>query len=457
MAPSHSIYGSFVASHTASAGMLSIIRLLFLVCYQLILTESNAIAQEHLPLQQAINIALKNNLELELARNYEQATEINDHYGVAGGLPTVIASINDNEQITNINQKLNNGTVIKRIGAEGNQFSAGISTSILLYNGMRVVTTKQRLAELKNQSAYFTNAQIQDVIAAVMTTYYDIVRQQSYLKTLDQSIEVSRQRLNIIEVRQSVGLANNADLFQTQLDLNALLQTRESQILIISQAKTNMLTLMHAKPDSAISIIDTILVDANLKLEHVLENLHQNAQVQAADNQVRINELIEKETLAQRYPSLRLNSGYNFNLSRSAGGFNLYNQTIGPFIGLNLTIPIYNGSVFKRQQQVAELNTDNASIQKEILIRDSKASAVRSFLAYQNSLEQLKTEKENYQLARQLLDLVLQRYEFRVATIIDLEVAQQTFEDAGFRLINLSYAAKAAEIELKRLVNELAF
>jgi hypothetical protein len=34
--------------------------------------------------------------------------------------------------------------------------------------------------------------------------------------------------------------------------------------------------------------------------------------------------------------------------------------------------------------------------------------------------------------------------------------AQQSFEASGFRLVNLSYAAKTAEIELKRLANELS-
>jgi hypothetical protein len=34
------------------------------------------------------------------------------------------------------------------------------------------------------------NAQIQNTIAAVMVKYYDVVRQQGYIKTLQQSIEL---------------------------------------------------------------------------------------------------------------------------------------------------------------------------------------------------------------------------------------------------------------------------
>jgi outer membrane protein len=67
----------------------------------------------------------------------------------------------------------------------------------------------------------------------------------------------------------------------------------------------------------------------------------------------------------------------------------------------------------------------------------------------------LTTERENYKLSQQLLDLVLQRFQLRQATIVEVKNAQQSFEESGFRLVNLSYAAKASEIELKRLANQL--
>ena len=114
-------------------------------------------------------------------------------------------------------------------------------------------------------------------------------------------------------------------------------------------------------------------------------------------------------------------------------------------------------AAYKRQKQVADINTKNAELQKEILIRDYSSGVVKQYEAYLNNLHQVEAERKNYQLAQQLLDLVLQRFQLRVATIIDVRVAQQTLEDAGYRLINVSYAAKAAEIELKRLSNTLTF
>jgi outer membrane protein len=239
--------------------------------------------------------------------------------------------------------------------------------------------------------------------------------------------------------------------------LNAAMQTLQSQLLVIQQTKTDLLTLLTLNPKDSITVLDTFTIDKGLLLDSVLNRLSTNADIIYANQQIKINELISKETAAQRYPSVRADLGYNYNRNKNAAGFTLLNESYGPFAGLSLSIPIYNGSAYKRQQQVADINTKNAALQRDILIRDYSAGVVKQYEAYMNNLNQVEAEQKNYKLAQQLLDLVLQRFQLRVATIIDVRVAQQTLEDAGYRLINVSYAAKAAEIELKRLSNTLTF
>ncbi len=412
-------------------------------------------AQEVLTLNDAVNIALKNSLEIQLANNNVEANTILNNYGVAGGLPLVSVGITDNEQISTINQKLNTGVTINRDAAAVNNLNSNISGSILLYNGNRVVATKSRLAQLLKQSETLLNSQVQNIMGAVMTGYYDIVRQQSYLKTIERSIDASNQQLSIVKTRQAVGLANNADLFQAQIDLNALQQALQSQQLIIDQAKTELLRLLTLRPDSIVAIRDTIIVDNAIYLDAILSNINQNADIIAAQDQVKINELIVKETSAQRYPSVRANTGYNFNRNQASAGQLLLNQNYGVSGGLTIAIPIYNGSIFRRQQKVAQINVRNAQLNKDVLLRDYKSQVVKFFQSYSATLKQLETERQNYILSNQLLELALLRFEYKQATIVDVKNAQQSFEESGFRLVNLSYAAKTSEIELKRLANQL--
>jgi outer membrane protein TolC len=416
------------------------------------------LAQQTLTLSDAINIALKNSFDIQLAKNNLSISTITDDVGFAGGLPTVNATINDNEQVVSINQKFSDPSRdVKRPNVGSNNLSAGVTASMVLYNGSRITATKKRLEEIKGLNQQVLATQIQNTIAAVMTRYYDVVRQQDFLKTIHQSIAASEKRLEVLNIRKESGLANQADLLQAKIDLNALEQNLQTQELVIDQTKTDLLNLIFMKPaDAPIVIRDTIIVDKKLVLDSIRKYMPSNPSLLAASQQVKVNEWLEKETEALRYPTLRANTGYNFTSSKSAAGFALLNQSYGPFIGLNLGIPIYNGGVNKKQQQIASINTRNARLQYDNMFFDMETGIVRTFQSYKSNLLQLQTETKNYQLSSELLDLVLHKFELGQSTILDVKQAQVSFENEGFRLVNLSYAAKVAEIELNRIAGKLA-
>jgi outer membrane protein len=411
-------------------------------------------AQRELSLKAAIDSALKNNLDLAIARTDIEASAVTNHISVAGGMPTVNATINSQEQVTAVNQKLNSGQEINRNSAASNSTQVGVTASMLVFNGWRVVATKKRLDELQKLTEVQLAAQIQNVVAQVMVSYYDVVRQDEYLNTLNFSLQLAQKRLDIFQIRKDVGLANNADIFQAQIDVNTIKQNIAAQQLILSQAKVDLMDIMDSR-DSAFNINDSIIVDPSLTLDPVLAYLEQHPEVQVADQQVKINEQITREIAAQRYPAVRVNGGYNFNRNQNAAGLTLLNQSYGPFLGLNVQIPIFNGGATKRQKRAAEFNTTAAELQKESVLITLNNAAIRAFQAYQNTLQQLQQERENYELSRRLVDLTVQRFNLNVATIIEVREAQRSFEETGFRLVNLSYASKVAEIELRRLSNQL--
>jgi outer membrane protein TolC len=135
----------------------------------------------------------------------------------------------------------------------------------------------------------------------------------------------------------------------------------------------------------------------------------------------------------------------------------LLNQSYGPSGAIALGIPIFNGSIYKRQEKVAEINVQNAGLQRDILIRDYTSNAVRTFQAYSTNLQQLETGRKNLELAQKLLNLVLLRYQYREATILEVRQAQESFQNTAFALTNLTFAAKSSEIELQRLINQIKF
>lgn len=429
----------------------------------LIICSFEGICQKQLTLNEAINIALKNNLEIELARNEVAIASNNNFIGVAGGLPTINASVSDQQQLQDIKQRTlttltgPNAGVREFNNVQGNIFSANATASYVLFNGMRIRATKSRLEALESQNKFLLNAQIQSTISQVMLSYYDIIRQQNYERTIAQSIAVSEEKLKIVENQQKVGMANNADLFQARVDVNNLRQSLISQQLIATQSRTDLFTLLNLPADSTYLITDSIAVDTLLRVESIINTLDKNYELMAADQEIKVNDLLVRETASQRYPSLRLNAGYNYNRTESQGGFFLLNRTNGPFVGAALNIPIYNGNTFSRQEQSARISAKSAAVRKNLIRRNLEGNIIKLNQSYKAALAQLQTGTENYKIAKELLDLVVQRFELKQATIVDVKLAQQSFENAGYLLTNLSFAAKSAEIELKRIGNQLGY
>ena len=415
------------------------------------------IAPHTITLPDAVQLALKNSLGIQIAKNNIAVAGINNSYSIAGGLPNVNATAADQEQATSIKQVYSNPANNKQSNnALSNNLSGALNASMLLYNGERVVNAKKRLGVIEAQTRQQLGSRAIVIINNVMLKYYDIVRQQGYSKTLERSIDASKERLNIVQAQQSVGLANNADLFQSQVDLNTQLQNLQAQQLVVDQDKTDLLTLLTLNPDSTIAVEDTIVVDKTMELTGILQAVRTaNPDVIAADQQITINQFIQKETGAQRYPSLYLNGGYNYSRTRNTEGFSLLNLNYGPFGGVQLNIPIFNGGIYRRQEQVAGINIKQAQLTRDTLVLNYTSNAVKNWQAYKNNLQQLETAKANYDLSQKLLDLVLLKFQLKQATIVDVKNAQQSFENAGFLLVNVSFAAKSAEIQLRRYAGQL--
>jgi outer membrane protein TolC len=208
---------------------------------------------------------------------------------------------------------------------------------------------------------------------------------------------------------------------------------------------------------NSVIINDSIKVDDKLVLSAVDAKIKEHPLLQSAQQLVNVNQFLEKETKTLTYPTLRASTGFNYNSNKSAAGFILLNESYGPFLGLNLSIPIYTGGANKRAIKNAEINTKTAKIQLQNTEQDLTTELFKTYQSYKNSLKQTPIEIQNFEMSQSLLDLVMQKYKLGQATMVDVKQAQQSFETAGFRLVSLRFNAKIAEIELKRLSNQLNF
>jgi outer membrane protein len=416
------------------------------------------VAQNNLSLKEAVTIAIQNSYDIKLMENNVTIAKNNNNYGVAGGLPSVTATSNNNNTLTTINQTFPDPSRnTTRTGVDGATLNGGLSATMILFNGYRIAATKERLASIEKQTIAALQTQMLNTTSTVMQQYYNVIRQVAFLKTIEKSIEASEQRMSIVKTRQTLGTANQADVLQSSLDLNALLQAKQNQLVILEQVKADLYNSMVIPANSNYIFTDSIQVDSKISLAEVESKIKEHPMLQSAQQLINVNQFLEKETRALTYPTLRANGGYNYNSNRSTAGFILVNESYGPFLGLNLSIPIYAGSSSKRAYKNAQINTVSAKLQYDNTVQDLSTELYKTYQNYQNSLKQTPIEIQNYAMSEALLTLVMERFKLGQATIVDVKQAQQSFETAGFRLTSLKFTAKIAEVELKRMSNQLAF
>lgn len=412
-------------------------------------------AQNLLTLQNAIDTALLNNYDIQIAKNNVAIATKNNTIAMAGGLPIVAANASNNLSLSTLNQQNMDGsaTMLKNKGE--NNLNAGINSSIVLFNGFKVIATKEKLNRLQNISEIDLNKQIQSLIADITITYHDIVRQENYLNIIKSTLDISKKKLEIIQVKKDIGLADGAEFLQAQSDLNSAEQLFELQKLTINQSKADLLLLINSKSNLSFSVPETIEVDSLLNFETISSFLTQNPDLQSADQQVFIREQIVKEISAQRYPAIRLNGGYDYYRTNSNKGTSKMMQNFGPSATIGIQVPIFNGNIYKTQKEIAKIQVENAKLEKENIDYTLNMRALKLFRSYSTMLAQINQQRLNFGINQQLVDIIMQQFKLGQATILDLKAAINSYENAAYMLVNLQYSAKVAETGLKQMTFSL--
>lgn len=415
-------------------------------------------AQEVLTIEQAMTIALENNFEIKIAKNNSKINETNVTIGNAGMLPTATANITDNNSITNSTQVRQDGTSTSLDNAKNNSLNYGVSIGWTVFDGMKMFAKLDQLKELQKLGDAELKRTILVKIAQVNSAYYDLVQMQQQLVALDTTIVISNQRLTLAKNRFSIGKASKLEVLNAQVDLNsdqvALLRQKEAY------ANGKILLNQHLARDPKIDfkVTDEVKVDNKLVLADLMDLAQkQNPGLEAQIINKRIAELQLKQVKADRYPTLRLTSGYNFSESQSSLGFTSETSSRGLNYGFNASMNIFDGFNQHRNEKVAKLQIENSQLaieQQNTLLNTQLSTAFQTYLT---NLELIDLEENNENIARQNLEITLDKFKIGTITTLDFRTAQLNYVNAKVRYSNAQYEAKLSEIALKELAGNINF
>ncbi|OWY25090.1 TolC family protein [Sphingobacteriales bacterium UPWRP_1] len=413
-----------------------------------------ATAQETLTLQNAIELALANNFNLQISRNNIQAAQVNNHPGAAGMLPTVTLQSSTTGQVNNLSQKFTNGTEIKRGGVLAFNTQFAVNAEWTLFDGFRMYATRQRLKEEVGAQTKILNGQMLEMVRSITELYLEIVKQQQLLNNTDAMLAISDERVQLFKMRFESGLSAKMDYLQAQTDYNTQLSQKYTQLNSLAQAKENLNTLLGRNAATGFAAEDTTLLNAVWALPDTL-NTDNNPDVQFTKTQIGITQLQHQEIEAGKYPQVNLSAAYNFNYNRSQAGFSLFNLNTGPVAGINITWNLFNGGAVKRAltiNQIAQQSLQTGLEQTRLLLENQWVQARRNIAFYR---QQVQLEDQNLATAAENMTISMERLRAGVANSLELREAQRSYEQALMRKTEALYQIKLAELALLYLQGNL--
>ncbi|CUT06796.1 TolC family protein, partial [Candidatus Kryptonium thompsonii] len=190
------------------------------IVFAVLIFLSPSFSQELLTLEDAINLALRNNYDIKISKNTLEIALNNYSLGNAGFLPTIDLNFGFSKSSNNTRQEYFDGRAINRTGAASNSLNLGATLNWTIFDGFSNYITYRKLAETQDIAETSSTATSEEIIASVVLAYYDILRQKEILKTLKESISISEQRVKIAEEKYKVGTASKTELLQAKVDLN---------------------------------------------------------------------------------------------------------------------------------------------------------------------------------------------------------------------------------------------
>ena len=416
----------------------------------------SAQAQELLSLEDAVKIALENNYDIKIADNNSKIDATNNNLANAGMLPSLNANFTNNNSQLDTKQTQGDGTVRELDGAKNMNLTYGVGLDWTIFDGLSMFARKEQLNVLEQQGKAELQAAILTRISDVYTTYFDLVQQQQVLASIDKAIVISNQRITTAQNRFSIGKASKLEVLNAQVDLNSdlSLQLRQKELIKISKIRLNELLIRDVQTD--FKVANEVTFEQNLDFNELKATAEkQNPQLQAQILTKKVADLNLKQVRGNRYPTVRITSGYNFTRSEASLGFITQSSGQGFVYGVTATIPIFNGFLQNKNEKVAKYQVENAGLlleQQKLSLNSQLASL---FASYQTNLELVKMEEKNLEIAKQNLDITLAKFKIGTITTIEFRTAQQNFVEAAVRYSNAQYVTKLSEINLKELAGTL--
>lgn len=407
-------------------------------------------------LEDAVKIALSNNFSINIARNESKIADNNASIGNAGFLPSLDASGTYLKSSNDTKQEYVDGRIINSNGAQSTNITAGLNLNWTIFDGLEMFANIDMLKELNKIGQENFKSEVENNIADITDVYFNLIREKQVLDVLNETIVISEERVRIAESKKDVGSGSKFDLRQAQVDLNEDRSNLLKEELTYEQLKVSLNQLLGRDVSSDFNVGDSINIYMNLNLDQLKSlTLSQSTALEIARKNLTLSDINLRLSRAELYPVISLNGGYNYTNSESEAGFIKSNRNYSLSYGVTASLNLFNGLNTRRKIENAEIGIENSKLNFDQVRTGIEANLLNTYKKYLNSLQLVKLENENLTIAKESVDIALERLKLGNITPLEFRETQRKLIDAKSRLVSAQFDAKSAETELLRISGQL--
>lgn len=417
-------------------------------------------AQEVWTLKQCIDTAQVYNKTLQINRNHISISEQRKKEAKANLIPKVTANA-DYKYFMELPTQLMPMNALNPQAPEGqfrdlqfgvpHNINANVQLVMPLYNPQvygAIENTKvaNELAELQYQKAE------EQVLFDITTLYYNAQILKHQLDFIDANLENTHKLLKNIQLLKDQLLAKGTDVSKIQLQAEQLTTQREN---VFSK---NLQILNALKLNMGISLKQTLMIETEIIQTNLTENTARNSLDLKLINAQKtlLNNELKTLNRSRLLPSL------NFIASYGTIGFG-YDKTPNEFLdfypmgfaGLQLTYPLFNGTVTQRKINQKKLEINNNELQAQ-QINDKTEMEIDNVIRQRVVAQSTITNTENQiNLAQTIYEQTILQQKQGTATLTDILLADNTLREAQQNYLSAVVNYLKADLELKKLTGTI--
>jgi len=410
--------------------------------------------------QEVISRALDENFGIRIAENNVEIADNNQNILNSGYLPTLTGLAGANYDLNDRVTEPENGETVDQRGIESNRYNASINLGYTLFDGLGRLYNYKSLQEQYDLSQLEARETIENTILQIMSVYYEVARLSENINVLEETLEISKNRVTRAQYQFEYGQANNLVVLNARVDVNndsiSLIETEQ----LLKNTKRDLNVLLNREiTANEFSVDTTVTFISDLELDSFITEAEiNNVSLLQIERSLEISDYDIKINKSGYLPSIDLTGSYGWNLNRSAATAFFPGSTTttdGLAAGVSLRWDLFDGGFRNIQVRNSKIRYQNQEIQKEQLITQVQRDIANSLGNYRNKLFILKVQEENVETNLNNFNRSEEQYKLGRISSIEFRQAQINLLDARTSLNLAKYDAKLAELQVLQLTGQL--